>query len=117
MNICIALRKKNGGFLEENECLTLLKVVRANKNTQEVTMEDLRKAVDSIQKLGTDFRILETGNKRVICSVAVELNADHMGVLKFAEENGGQVTYSSIKGNMAQYRDKERFDRAIDTLI
>ena len=89
VNICIALRKKNGGFLEENECLTLLKAVRANKNTQEVTMEDLRKAVDSIQKLGTDFRILETGTKRVICSVAVELNADHMGVLKFAEENGG----------------------------
>ena len=80
-------------------------------------MEDLRKAVDSIQKLGTDFRILETGNKRVICSVAVELNADHMGVLKFAEQNGGQVTYSSISANMAQYRDKERFDRAINTLI
>ena len=28
VNICIALRKKNGGFLEENECLQLLKVVR-----------------------------------------------------------------------------------------
>ena len=52
-------------------------------------MEDMRKAVDSIQKLGSDFRIIETGNKRGICSVAVELNADHMGVLKFAEENGG----------------------------
>jgi ESCRT-II complex subunit VPS22 len=24
VNICIALRKKNGGFLEESECLTLL---------------------------------------------------------------------------------------------
>ena len=43
-------------------------------------MKDLRKAVDSINKLGNDFRIIHTGNKRVICSVAVELNADHLGV-------------------------------------
>ena len=50
-------------------------------------MQDLHKAVDSIHKLGSDFRIIQTGNKRVICSVAVELNADHMSVLKFAEEN------------------------------
>ena len=57
-------------------------------------MEDMRKAVDSIQKLGSDFRIIVTGNKRVICSVAVELNEDHIGVMKFAEENGGNVTYS-----------------------
>ena len=87
------MRKKNGGFLEETECLNLLRQVRANKNTEEVTMEDLRKAVGSINKLGSDFRIIQTGSKRVICSVAVELNADHMGVLKHAEENQGHFTY------------------------
>ena len=59
-------------------------------------MQDLHKAVDSIHKLGSDFRIIQTGNKRVICSVAVELNADHMSVLKFAEENQGTLTYSSL---------------------
>ena len=73
--------------MEETECFALLKQVRANTHTQEVTMKDLRKAVDSINKLGSDFRILHTGNKRVICSVAVELNADHLSVLKHAEEN------------------------------
>lgn len=50
-------------------------------------MKDLRKAVESIKHLGSDFRIINTGNRRVICSVSVELNADHMGVLKHAEEN------------------------------
>jgi len=63
-------------------------------------MDDMRKAVDSIQKLGSDFRILETGNKRVICSVAAELSADHLGVMKFADECGGQVTHSSISLKM-----------------
>ena len=80
-------------------------------------MEDMRKAVDSIQKLGSDFKIIETGNKRVICSVAAELSADHMGVLKFADQNGGCVTHSSISGNMPQYADRDRFMRAINTLI
>ena len=90
------MRKKNGGFLEENECLSLLRQVRANSNTEEVTMKDLRKAVESINKLGNDFRIIQTGNKRVICSVSVELNADHMSVLKHAEENQGFFTYTSL---------------------
>jgi ESCRT-II complex subunit VPS22 len=37
VNICIALRKKNGGFLEENECLTLLQKIRGSK-AQEVSL-------------------------------------------------------------------------------
>ena len=77
----------------------------------------MRKAVESINKLGSDFRIIETGSKRVICSVSVELNADHMGVLKHAEENQGNFTYSSLAGALPQYADRSRFDRAINTLI
>lgn len=80
-------------------------------------MVDLRKAVESISKLGSDFRIIQTGSKRVICSVSVELNADHMGVLKFAEENQGTFTYSSLSRALPQYADRTRFDRAINTLI
>ena len=56
--------------------------------------EDLRKAVDSVHKLGSDFKIIRMGERRVICSVSVELNDDHMAILKFAEENGGSLTYS-----------------------
>lgn len=59
-------------------------------------MKDMRKAVESINKLGDDFKIIHMGHKRVICSVAVELNADHLGVMKFAEENQGNFTYSSL---------------------
>ena len=95
----------------------MLKQLRSNTNSEAVTIKDLRKAVDSIQKLGQDFRIIQTGTKRVICSVAVELNADHMGVLKFAEENQGMLTHSSIRQTMPQYGDKQRFQRAINTLI
>ena len=80
-------------------------------------MKDLRKAVESINHLGSDFRILHTGNKRVICSVAVELNADHLSVLKFAEEHQGTFTYLSLTRGMPQYANRERFERAINNLI
>ena len=56
----------------------------------------MRKAVEAIHKLGSDFKIIHTGSKRVICSVAVELNDDHMALLKFAEENQGCITYSKV---------------------
>ena len=80
-------------------------------------MKDLHKAVESIGKLGSDFKIMKTGRKRVICSVAVELNADHMAVLKHAEENQGNFTHSSLTRALPQYGDRQRFERAINTLI
>ena len=86
--------------MEENQCLALLKMLRSNTNSEAVTIKDLQKAVESIHKLGQDFKLMEMGNKRVICSVAVELNADHMGVLKFAEENNGMLTHSKLRQSM-----------------
>jgi hypothetical protein len=54
----------------------------------------VKRAVESLNQLGNDFKIIATGNKRVICSVAVELNNSHMDLLKFAEKNDGCLTYS-----------------------
>ena len=47
------------------------------------------KAVDSLHKLGNDFKIIQTGKKRVICSVSVELSPDNLILLQVAEENSG----------------------------
>jgi hypothetical protein len=57
------------------------------------------------------------GEKRVICSISVELNDDHMQLLKCAEENGGHLTYSLVLSKLPSYNDKSRFKRAIDRLI
>ena len=59
--------------------------------------KDLRKAVESLNKLGNDFRIVHTGNKRVICSVSVELSQDHLLLMKIAEEKGGWITFSKVQ--------------------
>ena len=87
------------------------------KSAQEVTQEDLRKAIDSLNKLGNDFKILETGNKRVICSVSVELNDDHMALMKLAEERDGCISYSLVAKALPHYSNKDRFNRAIEKLL
>ena len=47
----------------------------------------------------------------------MELNSDHMDVLRFAEQNGGTLTYTTLKSALSMYSDRSRFDRAINTLI
>ena len=46
-NICIALRPKNGGYLEEKECLRLLNKLRGN-HAQKVDLKDIGKALASL---------------------------------------------------------------------
>ena len=46
-----------------------------------VLSKDLRKAVESLHKLGNEFKIIHTGQKRVICSVSIELSQDNLTIL------------------------------------
>ena len=101
-NICIALRPKNGGFLEETECLRLLNKLRGDK-AQQVELEDIGKALKSLETLSNDFKIVETGNKRVIVSSSVDINQDQMTILGIAEKNGGYVTFSGVSWAPARF--------------
>lgn len=99
VNICIALRKFNGGFLEEKDCLRLLRKMRV-KSSKEVTQKDMHRAIEELKDLGSDFRMIQMGNKNVICSVSIELTGDHSLLMNAAEENGGWITFSYIKSKM-----------------
>ena len=76
-NICIALRPKYGGFLEEKECLRLLNKLRGDR-AQQVELEDIGKALKSLEKLSCDFKIVEAGGRRVIVSSSVDFNSDQI---------------------------------------
>ena len=89
INICLALRKKNGGFLEIHECLHYLRATKLHGKKKiedsEITLEDVRKAVKTLKVLGKGFEIVTTGGKTLICSVPVELSEDSSIILKAAE--------------------------------
>ncbi len=63
----------------------------------EIISKDLRKAVESLHKLGNEFKIIHTGQKRVICSVSIELSQDNLTVLQAAEQNHGWITYTKLR--------------------
>mmetsp|Transcript_6086 Transcript_6086/g.9792 ORF Transcript_6086/g.9792 Transcript_6086/m.9792 type:complete len:187 (+) Transcript_6086:10-570(+) len=79
-NICIALRPKNGGYLEESECLRLLNKLRGAKASS-VELEDIGRALESLEKLSSDFKIVRTGNKKMIISNSVSFDSDQMTIL------------------------------------
>ena len=73
--------------------------------------------MESLNKLGSDFKILNTGSKSVICSVSVELSQDNMTVLQVAEQNKGWVTFSKVKEKVPQFNQKDRFNRAVEQMV
>lgn len=115
-NICIALRPKNGGFLEETECLRLLNKLRGDK-AQKVELEDIAKALESLEQLSSDFKVIETGNKKVIVSSTVEFKSDSLTLLNVAEENGGWITFEHLQMKVPSFNSRERFNTAIEQLL
>ena len=115
-NICIALRPKNGGFLEENECLRLLNKLRGAK-VQRVELEDIAKALKALEGLSPDFKMIITGNKKVIVSSSVDINSDQLTILDAASKTGGWMTFSELKTKIPNFNNKERFMTAIDQML
>jgi len=77
-------------------------------------LSDIDKAINSLESLGQDLKIIESGSLRVIVSNSVEFNSDQMIILKSAEENGGWITFSHLKAKDQNFGLKDRFKKAID---
>ena len=75
----------------------------------------MRKAAAGLSAMGKGFEVIHTGKKRIICSVASELNEDHKILFKLAEESGGWFSRSSAKSEL-QF-DEQRFQRSVEKLI
>ncbi|KAI5128733.1 Vacuolar-Sorting Protein Snf8 [Manis pentadactyla] len=69
------------------------------KFAQDVSQDDLIRAIKKLKALGTGFGIIPVGGTYLIQSVPAELNMDHTVVLQLAEKNGF-VTVSDIKASL-----------------
>ena len=50
--------------------------------------DDVERAIKNLKCLGGGYGILQAGNKKLVQSVPVELNVDHLAVLSLAEVSG-----------------------------
>ena len=91
----------------------MLKKLRG-KNAAKFEVEDISKALGSLTKLSSDFKILRTGKKRVIVSTSVDFNSDQIVILDEAEKNGGWITFSDLRAKIPTFNNRRRFLVAIE---
>ena len=96
--------------------MRLLNKLRGDR-AQQVELDDIGKALQSLEKLSCDFKIVEAGGRRVIVSSSVDFNSDQITLLGHAEKNGGWITFSDLKAKMPSFNNRERFDQAIGQLL
>ncbi|XP_074310957.1 vacuolar protein sorting-associated protein 22 homolog 1 isoform X1 [Silene latifolia] len=87
VEICLATRPINGGLINLQELLDLLRVKRKNAR-EPVSEDDCLRAISKLKILGSGFEVISVGKKKLIRSVPTELNKDHNEILELAQAQG-----------------------------
>ncbi|XP_075767751.1 vacuolar-sorting protein SNF8 isoform X1 [Pelodiscus sinensis] len=98
IEVCLALKHRNGGLITLEELHQQVLKGRG-KFAQDVSQDDLIRAIKKLKVLGNGFGIIPVGGTYLIQSVPAELNMDHTVVLQLAEKKG-YVTISEIKSSL-----------------
>ncbi|KAI9029260.1 EAP30/Vps36 family-domain-containing protein [Hyaloraphidium curvatum] len=110
---CLRTRDRNGGLIDLEELKRLVEKSRG-RAAQEITEDDIVRAIKSLQPLGSGFEILTLGSRRVVSSVPRELNVDHSAVLNAAQAAGGFVTMDAM---LARGWARERAEAALEGMV
>ena len=101
-----------GPLIEINE---LRKMLMNNMKTQDVSLMDIEKAIESVSELKCGFQIVTVKNSKAVVTVPMEKNEAVDDIIKMASENDGWIGYS-ICYNKKQMKQIE-FENAIKTLL
>jgi len=116
IEICMASSHRNGGIISLEELRQRLVRSRNRARKDEITSDDILRAVAKLKSLGSGFAALSLGDGRyIIQSVPGELTMDHARILEAAQQNGGYVTVKFLMDNMKW--DMARTERAIEHLM
>ncbi|XP_059818382.1 vacuolar-sorting protein SNF8 [Mobula hypostoma] len=113
IEVCLALKHRNGGLITLDELHQRVLKGRG-KFAQDVSQDDLIRAIKKLKSLGNGFTIIPVGGRYLVQSVPAELNMDHTVVLQIAERNG-YVTVSEIKSSLKW--ETERANQVLEHLL
>ncbi len=101
-----------GPLIEIND---LRKILMNNMKTNDISIMDIEKAIESVSELKCGFQIVTTKNSKAVVTVPMEKNATIDEIIALASENGGWIGYSICynKKGMKQIE----FDNAIENLL
>jgi len=87
VDVSLKTRQINGGLISLIELTQRLKQMRGS-TAQDISTDDIERAVKKLKVLGKGFEILSVGSTKMLQTVPCELNTDHMTVMVLAQEKG-----------------------------
>eukprot|EP00045_Choanoeca_perplexa_P018438 m.291848 g.291848 ORF g.291848 m.291848 type:complete len:244 (+) comp17820_c0_seq8:5521-6252(+) len=95
---CMQTRSLNGGLMDLDE---LFKHVSKRRGTSvnPIDTDDILRAVKKLKALGSGYKVVTLGGRKLVQSVPMELSADHSHVLEQAQTRGF-VTVDSLKASL-----------------
>lgn len=112
VEICMATRSRNGGLMTMDELHK--KILKTSKSRQDVSEDDLARAIKKLHVMGSGFQIIPVGTKRLVQSVPGELSMDHTAALQLAQGTGC-TSVSSIMKDLGW--DADRTKRVLDHMV
>ena len=108
----ITISMTKGPLIEINE---LRKMLMNNMKTNDVSLMDIEKAIESVSELKCGFQIVTVKNSKAVVTVPMEKDPTVDEIINLASENGGWIGYSICfnKKGMKQIE----FENAIKTLL
>lgn len=99
VDVCVSTRERNGGVIELGELTDRVRRMRnaGASSKEEITEEDVRKAIDTLEPLHAGYRVTEAGGVTYVRTVPRELDTDQSMLLVLASESGGQLTARGIQ--------------------
>jgi ESCRT-II complex subunit VPS22 len=94
VDISLKTREINGGLISIREVLQRLNKLRG-ASAQQISKDDIERAVQKLKVLGEGFKILHIGAKRMLQTVPGELNNDQTSIILMAQ-NKGYVTIAEV---------------------
>ncbi|KAJ2103049.1 ESCRT II complex subunit Dot2 [Coemansia sp. S100] len=84
IDICVGTRSVNGGLIELDELRRRL-IQRRLKGSEPIVEDDIRRAISQLKPLKSGYKIIDFGKRKMVQSVAREMNSDFSTVLTLAQ--------------------------------
>jgi len=95
VDICVSTREINGGVIDMDEVIRLLRKLRGLEGESKIGEEDVIRSIRVLEPLGSGYRVVDLGpGRKAIRSVPKELDSDQGSIILLASHpcQGGSLT-------------------------
>ena len=118
VEVCVATSAQNGGLISLDELLLRVRKARGkSRNAQDVSQDDIIRAIKKLHALGDGFAVIEPKNgqgRTLIQCIPGELSMDHLTILN-SLQNRSSFTARQLRDEF-RWTD-ERIGNAIDFMV